>query len=102
VKIYLGIRDGKEPGAPIRVLTNDGRPLENPEPKNGTFEWGYFGGGPSNLSFAILLDCLGDEERARELCIPFKAMLIGNLPIEGWTLTEDTVREVIRQIETRS
>ena len=56
--------------------------------------WGYGGSGPAQCAFAILLDYLGDEQRAHELYQQFKFTVVAAFPGNSeWTLTG-------RQIET--
>ncbi len=57
------------------VVTVDGRPLpEHYEVKRFTrfgFEWTYEGESPQQLALAILVDYLGDNDRAIRLSEPF-------------------------------
>src|SRR6185437_17029722 len=50
--------------------------------------WGYGGSGPAQCAFAILMDYLSDEQRARTLYQDFKFRVIAALPPNtAWTLT---------------
>src|SRR5437868_11106235 len=62
-------------------------------------EWGYGGSGPAQLALALAADVLGDDERAQDVYQRLKFKLIGGLPRDGWTLTEDRVRVAIDAIE---
>lgn len=62
-------------------------------------EWGYAGSGPAQLALALAADALGDDERAQEVYKRLKVRLVGGLPNEGWTLTEDRVRSAVEAIE---
>jgi hypothetical protein len=63
------------------------------------FEWGYAGSGPAQLALAILVDCLGDVERAQALYEKFKFRVIGGLPKQGWELTESVVKKTVEILE---
>ena len=61
--------------------------------------WGYGGSGPAQCSFAILMDYLGDEQRARALYQDFKFTTIAKLrPNQPWTLTGEQIEQAIRRI----
>jgi hypothetical protein len=49
----------------------------------------------------LAADVLQDDERAQKIYQDLKFKLIGRLPHNGWTLTEDDVRTTIQQIEQR-
>jgi hypothetical protein len=64
--------------------------------------WGYGGSGPAQCSFGILMDYLGDEQRARELYQEFKFTTIAELPPnQPWTLTGRQIEQAIAKIEAR-
>jgi hypothetical protein len=63
------------------------------------FEWSYAGSGPAQLALAILVDCLGDVERAKTLHQKFKCKVIAGLPQQGWELPESIVKSTIETIE---
>jgi len=64
--------------------------------------WGYGGSGPAQCSFAILMDYLGDEQRARALYQDFKFTTIAKLhPNQPWTLTGGQMEQAIRRIEAQ-
>ena len=64
--------------------------------------WGYGGSGPAQCAFAILMDCLGDEQRARALYQDFKFTTIAGLPAnQPWTLTGRQIEQEIARIQAR-
>ena len=85
MKIYEGKRtiDGL-------VVTVDGRRLpEHYEVKRFTrfgFEWTYEGESPQQLALAILVDYLGDQDRAVRLSQPFMQRVVANLD-NDWRLS---------------
>jgi uncharacterized protein DUF6166 len=82
------------------VVTVDGRRLpEHYEVKQFTkygFEWTYEGESPRQLALAILLDHLGDKERAVALSTPYMQDVIANLD-NDWTLTSEDIAAYLRQ-----
>jgi hypothetical protein len=99
MKVYQGKRtiDGL-------VVTVDGQPLsEHYEVRRFTkfgFEWTYEGDSPRQLALAILIDYLGDNDRAIRLSEPFMKQIVGNLD-NDWQLDGDEVEAAIRAIEGR-
>ncbi len=63
------------------------------------YEWGYAGSGPAQLSLALAADVLGDDDKAIDVYQQLKFKLVGGLPSDGWTLTEDRIRVVAAAIE---
>ena len=59
------------------------------------FGWGYGGSGPAQLALALLADCLGDDARALALYQEFKRAAVASLPRDGWTLTEEQIRQAV-------
>ena len=86
------------------VVTVDGAPLgEHDEVKRFTkfgFEWTYEGDSPRQLALAILVDYLGDNDRAIALCEPFMRQAVANLD-NDWQLTGAEVEAAIRGLEGR-
>src|SRR6202034_4331191 len=84
------------------VVTVDGRPLpEHYEVKRFTrfgFEWTYEGESPQQLALAILVDHLGDKDRAVRLSEPFMAKIVANLD-NDWRLTSAEVDAAVRDLE---
>ena len=96
VKVYEGKRtiDGL-------VVTVDRKPLpEHYEVKRFTrfgFEWTYEGESPRQLALALLVDFLGDGDRAVLLSEPFMREVIANLD-NDWRLTSMEIEEALRQL----
>ena len=84
------------------VVTVDGKPLsERYDVKQFTrwgFEWTYEGPSPQQLALAILVEHLGDKERAIRLSEPFMQRVVANLD-NDWTLDSEEVDAAIRSIE---
>lgn len=84
------------------VVTVDGQPLpEHYEVKRFTtfgFEWTYEGDSPRQLALAILVDYLGENERAIRLSEPFMREVIANLD-NDWQLTGDEIDEALTRLE---
>lgn len=72
------------------VVTVDGAPLDDQTSRrvfspNG-FEWSYEGPEPAQLAFAILVDHLGDADRAAALQDKFMRAVVANFDNE-WEMT---------------
>ena len=84
------------------VVTVDGKPLnERYDVKRFTkygFEWTYEGESPQQLALAILVDHLGDNERAVRLSAPYMKKVVANLD-NDWTLTGADVDRAVKEIE---
>jgi hypothetical protein len=84
------------------VVTVDGNPLgEHYEIQRFTrfgFEWTYEGDSPQQLALAILVDYLGDTDRAIRLSEPFMKLIVANLD-NDWQLTGDEVEAAVRTLE---
>jgi hypothetical protein len=97
MKIYEGQRtiDGLK-------VTVDGRKLdEHYEVKRFTkygFEWTYEGESPQQLALAILVEHLGDPQRALRLSEPFMKKVVANLD-NDWTLSGAEVDAAVKIIE---
>ncbi len=65
------------------------------------FEWGYGGSGPAQLALALAADVLGDDEAAVAVYQGLKAHVVGGLPHDGWTLTEEDLRAAIERVAHR-
>jgi hypothetical protein len=64
------------------------------------FEWGYVGSGPHQLGLALCVDALeGDALRALAVYGIFTQQYVALLSEDGWTITRDEVRAMIRHIE---
>jgi hypothetical protein len=99
MKVYEGKRtiDGL-------VVTVDGAPLpEHYEIKCFTrfgFEWTYEGESPRQLALAILVDHLGDNDRALRLSAPFMKEVIANLD-NDWRLSGADIDAALRNLEAK-
>ena len=86
------------------VVTVDGAPLpEHYEVKRFTtfgFEWTYEGDSPQQLALAILVDHLGDNNRALRLTEPFMKAVVANFD-NDWQLTGAEIDAAIRDLEGR-
>jgi Family of unknown function (DUF6166) len=83
-------------------VTVDGRKLdEHYEVKRFTkygFEWTYEGESPQQLALAILVEHLGDPQRALRLSEPFMKKIVANLD-NDWTLSGAEVDAAVKNIE---
>jgi hypothetical protein len=61
------------------------------------FEWTYEGASPQQLALAILVDYLGENEKAIRLSQPFMQQVIANLD-NDWTLRGDQIDSALRKI----
>jgi hypothetical protein len=86
------------------VVTADGKRLdEHYELKRFTkygFEWTYEGESPQQLALAILVDYLGDNDRALRLSQPFMKSVVANFD-QDWVLKGDEIDRAIKDIEKR-
>jgi hypothetical protein len=86
------------------VVTVDGKRLdEHYDVKRFTswgFEWTYEGDSPHQLALAILVEHLGDKERAIRLSEPFMRKVVANLD-NDWTLSSADIDKAVREIEAR-
>ena len=84
------------------VVTVDGKRLdEHYEVKRHTtwgFEWTYEGDSPQQLALAILVEHLGNKQRAISLSDPFMRKVVANLD-NDWVLTAAEIDKAIREIE---
>lgn len=100
MKLYEGRRtiDGL-------VVTVDGRRLdERYDVKRFTkygFEWTYEGDSPRQLALAILMDHLGDADRAVRLTEPFMQRVVANFD-NDWRLTGDEIDAAIAGLAAAS
>jgi hypothetical protein len=87
------------------VVTVDGKRLdEHYGVKRYTswgFEWTYEGDSPQQLALAVLVEHLGDNERAVRLSEAFMRKVVANLD-NDWTLTGTEIDGAIREIEGRA
>jgi hypothetical protein len=87
------------------VVTVDGKRLdEHYDVKRFTswgFEWTYEGESPQQLALAILVEHLGDRERAIRLSEPFMRKVVANLD-NDWVLTGADINKAIGEIEGKT
>lgn len=58
------------------------------------FEWGFGGSGPAQLALALVADCCGAKLAVPGIYQRVKR-IVANLPHEGWTLTEEEIRQAV-------
>jgi hypothetical protein len=105
MKSYTGYR--RPEGCVVKVHGDDGTErelnlrldLRNHSPTGA--EWGYGGSGPAQLALALAADVLGDDEAAQDVYQALKFKLVGRLPRDGWSLTEEQIRQTIRDLPQR-
>ena len=83
------------------VVTVDGEPLDAQTSRklyspNG-FEWSYEGLEPSQLAFAILIDHLGNADKAAALQDKFMRAVVANFDNE-WEMTSADIDHVLRTL----
>jgi len=107
-KTYHGYRRLNAEGHTVEVSVSVHEPGEELRPlemrpdlrlHSASFEWGYSGSGPAQLALALAADVLGDDDRAQDVYQELKRKLVGRLPQDGWTLTEEQLRTIIAGIE---
>jgi Family of unknown function (DUF6166) len=83
------------------VVTVDGNRLdEHYDVKRFTnfgFEWSYEGASPQQLALALLVEHLGDEQRAVKLAEAFTKRVVANLD-NDWRLTSDEIDAALKDI----
>lgn len=91
-KVYSGDRtiDGI-------VVYVDGNILRPSEPQHHSFEWGYEGASPLELSRAILTDHLGDKGQAERFATSFMRDVVANFANE-WEMTSDDIELALKAI----
>ena len=94
---FWGDLSDEDRAANATALQHGGRILSSHSPDG--FEWGYGGSGPAQLALALLADCLDNEQEAVEWHQDFKSAVVAGLPREGWTLTEEEIRDTITAFE---
>ncbi len=106
LKVYRGRR---EPDGCIVEVLERGHKLNRTyllDPRNDLvnhsptgFEWGYGGSGPAQLSFALLLDHLGEKqlERVQETYQHFKFAVIAGLG-SNWELPQNQIQQILDRL----
>jgi uncharacterized protein DUF6166 len=67
---------------------------------NWGFEWTYEGDSPRQLALALLVEHLGDNERAIRLSEAFMRKVVANLD-NDWVLTSAEIEKAVAEIEGR-
>lgn len=112
MKTYKGIYEGKGTKRNIAVTVIEDEPDEEEEIEKPLspclnivnhsptgFNWGYHGSGPAQLALAILVDYLGDKDKAYNLHQEFKQLVIANLKsAESWELTSRDIERALVKI----
>ena len=100
MKRYVGDRtiDGVK-------VTVDGVPLDPSTgikefTKNG-FEWSYEGPEPRQLALALLVDHLGDSEKAKASVEPFMQAVVANFGNE-WEMTSADIDEALAALSGKA
>jgi hypothetical protein len=103
MKSYTGYRTPD--GCIVKVHDEDGTSRDLPlrldlrKHSPSGAEWGYGGSGPAQLVLALAADVLGDDEAAQDMYQQLKVKLVGRLPHDGWSLSEEQLRAAIRDIQ---
>lgn len=104
-KIYTGLHEGMQ-----AVVLVNGQPLKGKAPglAEAGFEWGYIGGGPTNLSYSVLYDYFGGRKRRFEGSFtygtpsspwdyykyPFVSQVVTKLPVHGnWQFDSKNIEQ---------
>jgi hypothetical protein len=86
------------------VVAVDGRRLDEQYGvrrfTNWGFEWTYEGDSPRQLALALLVEHLGDNERAIRLSEAFMRKVVANLD-NDWVLTSAEIEKAVAEIEGR-
>jgi Family of unknown function (DUF6166) len=110
VKTYTGYRLPGDQGTVGRAIVTVHEEGQEPRPlalrhdlrrHSEEFNWGYGGSGPAQLALALAADVLGDIEAAQDVYQRLKFQLVGRFARDGWSLTEDQLRQTIRDIQER-
>jgi hypothetical protein len=100
---------GQRSAAGCQVTVHDGETAAYPldprlDVRNHSptgFEWGYSGSGSAQLSLALLVDALGDVERAERLYQTFKFSVVARLGGDRWEMSQDDIRTSVERIEAQ-
>jgi hypothetical protein len=110
VKTFTGYRVRDEHGHSVQAVVKVHEKGREPRPlplrhdlrlHSAEFNWGYGGSGPAQLSLALAAEVTGDDEAAQDVYQQLKRKVVGRLPEDGWTLSEDQLRQAIREIQER-
>ena len=92
LKVYSG--DRTIDGVVVRV---DGSIFRPGGLQDRSFEWGYEGASPLELSRAILADHLGDKAQAERFATSFMRDVVANFANE-WQVTSEDIDRALRAI----
>jgi hypothetical protein len=86
-------------------VTVDGAPLDPcvevvEFSKNG-FEWSYEGPEPRQLALALLVDHLGDKDKAKDSVEPFMRAVVANFNNE-WEMTSDDIDQALAALSGKA
>jgi hypothetical protein len=110
LKIYTGYRLPGEQGTAGAALVTVHQEGRQPRPLDPRLDvrrhadglnWGYGGSGPAQLALALAADVLQDDEQARRVYQKLKSRVIGRLPQDGWTLSEEQLQAAIQEMQQR-
>jgi hypothetical protein len=108
LKTYTGYRLPGEHGAAGAALVTVHQEGQSPRPLDPRFDlrrhadalnWGFGGSGPAQLALALAADVLQDDMAARAVYQRLKFRVVGRLPQDGWALSEEQLRQAIREIQ---
>jgi Family of unknown function (DUF6166) len=106
MKFYQGMRTERDGYAVLVDENGESRSLDprfdlRRHSPDG-FAWGFSGSGPAQLALALAADVLRDDEQAQSIYQALKFRLIAGLPQEGWSLSEERIRQAIDQLAQTS
>lgn len=93
-KLYRGIRQCQVAKVFVDNEELSLEPSKILHPSDSTFEWGYFGSGPSQTALAILFDATGNSENSLKYYQDFKFDFIANADFNlGFTILQSQIIE---------
>lgn len=110
LKTYTGYRLPDDLGTAAQALVTVHQEGQAPRPLDPRFDlhqhsdglnWGYNGSGPAQLALALAADVLQDDDLALDLYQRLKFKLVGRLAKDGWSVTEEQLREAIYNSQKR-
>jgi hypothetical protein len=104
MKTYHGKRQVLMDPGPVTVTKNgttEPLAVRNDLVRHSTaLNWGYYGSGPAQLAFALMMDALGDAFTAGQFYQAFKEEVVSGFDDE-WSLSEQAIYEWMRQYRLR-
>ena len=98
-KLYRGVRQGMIAQVYVDNEILSLEPSRVLHPSDATFEFGYFGSGPSQTALAILFDATEDKENSLKYMHEFKAEFIATAEYHtGFTILQS---QVVQWLEKR-